>query len=90
MSTGQCVEIVLAVGVVIMPIAVLAERLFRKKGIGVRAIQFTGTAALLPAVVLLGLKGLMDGATIAALVGAFIGYVFPGMAEFDRNRSTND
>lgn len=90
MSTGQCVELVLAVGVVLMPFAVLAERAFRKKGIGVRAIQFTGAAALLPAVVLLGLKGLMDGATIAALVGAFVGYVFSGISEFDRNRTPDE
>jgi hypothetical protein len=90
MISPQYVELVLAVGVVLMPLAVLAERLFRKKGIGVRAIQFTGTAMLMPAVILLGLKGLLDGATIAALVGAFVGYVFSGLAEFDRNRTPTD
>lgn len=31
-STGQCVEFVLAVGVVLVPCAVLAEKAVRKKG----------------------------------------------------------
>ena len=90
MSAAQCVEIILAIGIVLMPLAVLGERLICKKGIGVRAIQFTGAAMLTPAVILLGLKGLIDGATIAALVGAFVGYVFSGLSEFDRNRAPNE
>lgn len=87
---AQCVELVLAVGIVLMPLAVLGERLFRKKGIGVRAIQFTGAATLTPAITLLGMRGLLDGATIAALVGAFVGYVFSSLTEFDRNRAPSD
>lgn len=90
MTAGEFVEIVLALGIALLPITVLVERLIRKKGIGVRTIQFTGAATLTPAVILLGLKGLLDGATIAALVGAFVGYVFSGLTEFDRNRAADE
>lgn len=90
MNPAPCVELVLAAGVVVIPLAVLVERLIRKRGIGVRAIQFTGAATLTPAVILLGLRGLLDGATIAALVGAFVGYAFSGLTEFDRNRTSGE
>lgn len=90
MTAEQGLELVLAIGIALLPIAVLAERLISKKGIGVRAIQFTGAATLTPGIILLGMRGLLDGATISALVGAFVGYLFSGITEFDRNRSAND
>lgn len=84
------IEIILALAIAAVPIAVLVQRARAKEGapqgIGVRTIQFLGTAILPPTLILLALEGMIDGSTVAALVGAFVGYLFSGIVEFDRRK----
>ena len=50
-------------------------------------MQFIGASMLLPTVIILALTDKIGGETSAALIGAFIGYLFSNIAKFDnRNR----
>lgn len=83
-------EYVEAVAVWTLPVAlmvVLVNRFHTKRGIGVRCIQFLAVASFAPLVILLAMGRIIDGSTVSALVGAFLGYLFSNIAEFDR-RST--
>jgi len=87
------VEVILALAIIINPIALLIYRSKAKRadgksfGLGVRVVQYTGATTLPPMVIILALEGLIDSSTVAALVGAFVGYLFSGLAEFDRRKS---
>lgn len=90
MTAREIVEIILAVLIAAVPLGFLIHRTIAKKsetehfGIGVRAVQFVGAGMLIPAIILLALESLIDGSTVAALLGALVGYLFAGITEFDR------
>lgn len=87
------IEVILAATMLIIPLAVLIQRCVAKNkegahfGMGVRITQLIAACNLPPALIILAMEGLIDGATVAALVGAFVGYMFSGLVEFDRRRS---
>lgn len=91
MNPRGWVEIILALAIFAAPLALLVQRARAKegqpRGLGVRTIQFLGTATFAPALIILAFERVIDGCTVAALVGAFVGYLFSGLAEFDRRRS---
>lgn len=95
MNYKELIEIILAATMAIVPIGFLLHRTFSKKqsgdnfGIGVRSIQFISVGMLLPAVVLLSFEKLIDGCTVAALVGSLVGYLFSGIVSFDQKRTNN-
>jgi hypothetical protein len=92
MTAREIVEIILSASFVITPVTYLIHRTIAKTkegaqfGIGVRSVQFLGVATLLPAMCILALEKLIDGCTVAALVGALVGYLFAGLTEFDKSR----
>jgi len=71
-------------------VAVIINRLHYRRGIGVRIIQFTVASTTLPSIVLLVMGGLIQGETSAALIGAFIGYLFANIGNFDSRREKNN
>lgn len=77
----------------IVPLAVLIQRsIARNKegahfGLGVRITQLIGVCNMPPALIILGLEGLLDRSALAALGGALVGYLFSGLADFDRRKS---
>ena len=87
------IEVILAVSMLIVPLAVLIHRSIARKadgshfGAGVRIIQLIGVCNLPPALIILGMEGLLDASAMAALGGAIVGYLFSGLAEFDRRKS---
>ena len=87
------VEIALALSMLVTPIALLIHRTIAKKsggesfGMGVRQVQFLGASLLVPGLFILALERVIDGCTVAALAGAFVGYLFSGIVEFDRRKS---
>lgn len=87
MSTIQCIELVAAITVPLSLLAIIGERLISKKGIGVRVIQFAGVATFVPTLLILALERVVDGNAVAALVGAFVGYLFSNIGDFDRRRA---
>jgi hypothetical protein len=86
-------EILLAATMLIVPLAVLVQRsIARTKegahfGMGIRVIQLIAACNLPPAIIILAMEHLLDGSAVAALGGALVGYLFSGVAEFDRRKS---
>ena len=52
-----------------------------KRGIGVRFVQST---LAIPGVAILATDGYIGGETSAAIIGAFIGYLFANLGSFDK------
>ncbi len=65
--------------------AVIVNRWLTEKGIGVRVVQFSAAAMVIPGVVILATGGYIGGETSAALIGAFIGYLFANIGNFDKS-----
>jgi hypothetical protein len=61
----------------------LWHRVKTGKGMGVRVIQFVAASSVVPGMVILAIEGKLDGSTTAALMGAFVGYLFSSIAKFD-------
>ncbi|THD36229.1 MAG: hypothetical protein E7773_09955 [Sphingomonas sp.] len=87
------IEVILAASMMLVPLAILVQRMFAKTkegahfGMGVRITQLVGVCNLPPALIILGMEGLLDASAMAALGGALVGYLFSGLAEFDRRKS---
>ena len=87
------IEGLLALTMLIVPLAVLVHRsIARNKegahfGLGVRITQLIAACNLPPMLLILAMEGLIDTSAIAALAGAFAGYLFSGIAEFERRKS---
>lgn len=84
MEPIQCIQILSAAVFPLVVIAVAINRWRNKKGIGVRVVQFTAAAMVVPGVVILATGGWIGGETSAALIGAFIGYLFANIGNFDK------
>ena len=91
MTSDVGIEYALVAAMISAPTVFLIHRTFAKKsdgshfGIGVRAVQFLGVAMLLPAVTLLAMEHLISGEVVATLLGAFIGYLFSNIGDFDKS-----
>ena len=45
-------------------------------GMGYRAIQFLAIGVVVPALIILGIRGILPGEAIAAIVGGIVAYLF--------------
>jgi hypothetical protein len=68
-------------------IAVYAERLYTKKGIGARTIQITGVLLVVPLIGILALHGILEKQTTATLLGALTGYLLSGVGSYEPPKS---
>lgn len=84
-TTIECVQLASAAVFPLTVVAVIINRLASGKGIGVRVVQFTAAAMVIPGVVILATGGYIGGETSAALIGAFIGYLFANIGNFDKS-----
>ena len=82
-STTDLITLILAASIPLGMVLILVPRMFSRRGIGVRAIQFMAISAIIPGTLLLALQGLLKGETIAALFGATVGYLLSSIAKFD-------
>lgn len=64
-------------------IGIFWERLKSGRGLGVRTIQFTAVSMIVPAVVLLAMRGFLQGEAVAAIIGGVAGYLLSNIAKFD-------
>jgi len=71
-------------------VGVLCERVKRKKGIGVRSIQFLFVAIAVPAVVILALEGVLSSEGVSALLGVLIGYMLFGFAKEAASKASKE
>lgn len=90
MTLHEYIEIVAVWSLPIAVLSVVVKLIWTKKGIGVRSIQFLAVATFAPAVILLAMEHIIDGGTVSALIGAFVGYLFANIAEFDRRPANAD
>jgi len=86
MTGTQLVEIIAALTMPIGLIVLFINRLILDRGIGARAIQFSGVTIVFPAIIILGLEGKIGAETLAALLGAAVGYLLSGIANYDLTR----
>jgi hypothetical protein len=83
MSSNEWIQGICAATFPISVAGIILERIISGRGIGVRAIQFLAAAMVIPGIIILVFAGKLDGSTAAALVGAFIGYLFSTITKFD-------
>jgi hypothetical protein len=85
MQVNTWIEIVAAAAMLVGLIGVFAIRWRLKKGIGRRAIQAMTLILVVPSILILGLEGRLVEETVAAVLGAAIGYGLSGGAAKDAN-----
>lgn len=83
MTIVESIQLIAALVFPLALIVVWANRAHLKKGIGVRIVQFVAASMLVPGVIILALSDKIGGETSAALLGAFIGYLFSNIAKFE-------
>ncbi len=74
----ECLAFVIGGAVAIF---VLRNKITQEKGIGARTIQALVVCLIGPIILALGLEKVLEGQTIAALVGALVGYGIPKAAD---------
>ena len=87
MGITHCIELIAAVTIPVTLLAIMGERIWSKKGIGVRTIQFAAVTTFVPLILILALERILDGNVVSALVGAFVGYLFSNIGDFERARN---
>ena len=89
MSIKEVVVRIAAAMLVGAPVLVIVERIWNKKGIGARAIQFCAMIMITSLILILALFDVVSTETTAALIGAMTGYVLSGIGSYEppqRNR----
>ena len=81
MGAKEILEIIAGVTIIVGLVGILWERCCKNKGIGVRVIQFLTVVFLLPIILILALEGVLEGETVATLLGAIVGYVLSGIGK---------
>lgn len=84
MTTKEVIELIAAAAMLFGLMGALYIRLKLRKGIGLRAIQFTAVILLIPTVLILSLEGVLASETVAALLGAVAGYVLSSLGEDEK------
>lgn len=59
----------------------------KPSGIGARVIQFTCVSLIIPAIIILGIERILEGETIATIIGGLIGYVLSGVGNYESRES---
>lgn len=83
-NNGMCINynvtnilVYIALGVAILStIGVFVNRIYLKKGIGIRTIQFAVITILFPFLIVINVLGTLPSSTIAVVAGTIIGYAF--------------
>lgn len=80
-ETKSLVEIGMVLLMIIFMIALFINRQKQQKGIGERIIQFTCISLLIPCIIILGVEKILQGETIATLLGGLGGYVLSSLSQ---------
>jgi xanthine/uracil permease len=84
-AANYLVQIIVSLAIPLSLVVVWANRAKTEKGIGVRTVQFVAAGTVMPTIIILALNGKIGGETSAALIGAFIGYLFANISNFDKS-----
>lgn len=66
-------------------LGILYRSTFGKKGIGARVIQFVAVVLIIPTILILSVREILNPETIATLIGGLLGYLLSGIANYDKN-----
>ena len=78
----------LCIGIMLVGmIATFHNRAKRNKGIGGRAIQMLTVVMVVPSILALAVLDILKSDTVAALLGALIGYVLSGLSDFEKEKT---
>lgn len=83
METKSWMEVIAALVMVVGLSGTFLIRWRLKKGIGRRAIQAMTIILVVPATMILALEGVLNSQTVAALLGAAVGYGLSGTGSKD-------
>lgn len=84
MTPRDWIEMIAAGSIPLAIVALFVNRWLTNKSLGVRAIQMVSVITLTPAIIVLAMEKIVDGAAVAALIGGVIGYLFANFSEYDR------
>ena len=62
----------------------------RQSGLGARITQLSTVTLAVPAIIIVAALGVIEGETIAALLGSLLGYVLSGIGEYQPNSKKSD
>ncbi len=79
MDTKSWMEVIAALVMVVGLVGTFLIRWRLKKGIGRRAIQAMTVILIVPATMILTLEGVLNSQTVAAILGAVVGYGLSGV-----------
>ena len=83
MEVKHIIELALVAIMILGLIALFINRWQLKKGLGARIIQFTGVLLVVPLIGILALEGVLEAQTTGTVIGALLGYLLSGIANFD-------
>jgi hypothetical protein len=89
MSYTLWIEIIAALTMLLVSAGIMCNRCLRDKnggvkGIGVRVIQLMALSAILPVTLILALEKVLDGGSVATIIGTLVGYLFAHISNFDK------
>ena len=82
-SPVSWIEIIIMAVPPVALLGLIATRLYLKRGLGVRSIQFATVSLVIPSATLLVLRGHLSGETVAAIFAALVGYILGNVSKFD-------
>ena len=85
----QWMEISAAILMVVGLLGVFVHRITTRLGLGARAIQVIAVIEIIPTILILALEKVLSGETTSTLLGALIGYLLSGVANFKHKRTTS-
>jgi hypothetical protein len=89
MNIHSVVELIFAFMVPIGFIGVMSHRLYTKKSLTVRAIQYTAVVMIIPTIVVLAMENAFQDNVVGTLVGGLLGYLLSGLSNYDKQGPDN-
>lgn len=81
------IEVVCAYVILATPILVVLERIKIGKSYSARSVQFVAVATLVPAIVILASRGVLNAESTGTILGALTGYLLSRVGEYQGRES---
>ena len=86
----EIVELVAAVMLPVTFLGILVQRLWSKKSIGTRVIQFAAVSLMFPTIIILSIEGVLEGTAVGTLLGGLAGYLLSGVSGYDQAKGAQN
>ncbi len=88
MDPRSWIEIGVAITIPLGVALVMLQRIWSNKSLTARSIQFVAVVMLVPAIIVLAMEKVLEGATVGTLIGGLTGYLLSGISNYDRPGGT--